>query len=53
MRRKTLLNCLTGVKGMSKDEMSGFLEGLGISPQRRAETLTMEEFAQIANALGE
>lgn len=53
MRRKTLLNCLTGVKGMSKDEMNGFLEGLGISPQRRAETLSMEEFATIANALGE
>lgn len=52
-RRKTLLNCLTGFQGKGKEEMSAFLTGLGIEPIRRAETLTMEEFAQIANGLAE
>ena len=53
MRRKTLLNCLTGINGMSKEEMGAFLQELDIRPGRRGETLTMEEYAKIANALGE
>lgn len=50
-RRKTLLNCLTGFKGMAKEEMSKFLTEIGIEPGRRAETLSIQEFANIANAI--
>ncbi|MEE3362633.1 MAG: 16S rRNA (adenine(1518)-N(6)/adenine(1519)-N(6))-dimethyltransferase RsmA [Anaerovoracaceae bacterium] len=48
-RRKTLLNCLTGLRGMEKDEVREVLENAGIDPVRRAETLTIDEFARIAN----
>jgi len=44
-RRKTLRNNL---KGLMTAET---LESLGIDPQRRAETLTLTEFAAVANAL--
>ncbi|HJW81431.1 MAG TPA: rRNA adenine dimethyltransferase family protein, partial [Acidiferrobacterales bacterium] len=44
-RRKTLRNNL---KGLLPAET---LESLGIDPQRRAETLTLGEFATLANAL--
>ena len=44
-RRKTLRNNL---KGLMTAET---LESLGIDPQRRAETLTLGEFAKVANAL--
>ena len=44
-RRKTLRNNL---KGLMTAET---LESLGIDPQRRAETLTLVEFAAVANAL--
>jgi 16S rRNA (adenine1518-N6/adenine1519-N6)-dimethyltransferase len=44
-RRKTLRNNL---KGLMTAET---LEALGIDPQRRAETLTLAEFAALANAL--
>lgn len=44
-RRKTLRNNLKGL--MAAD----ILESLGIDPQRRAETLTLAEFAALANAL--
>ena len=50
-RRKTLLNCLTGFKGMGKEEMSEFLNEIGIEPGRRAETLSLQEFANIANSI--
>jgi len=50
-RRKTLLNCLTGIGGREKDEVRKMLEEIGIDPVRRAETLTIDEFAMIANHL--
>lgn len=50
-RRKTLLNCLTGYKEKSKEEVSELLTELGIDPVRRGETLTIEEYAAVANAL--
>ncbi|NOY64570.1 MAG: ribosomal RNA small subunit methyltransferase A [Nitrospirae bacterium] len=46
-RRKTLSNAL---KPLNKD-IKLILEELGIDPIRRAETLTMEDFARIAEAL--
>ena len=50
-RRKTLLNSLTGTYGLSKDEIRIVLENAGIDPVRRAETLNMNEFADIANGV--
>lgn len=50
-RRKTLLNSLTGTYGLSKDEIRTILEKAGIDPVRRAETLDMNEFADIANGV--
>jgi 16S rRNA (adenine1518-N6/adenine1519-N6)-dimethyltransferase len=52
-RRKTLLNSITGVCGLTKSDARGVLEAAGIDPVRRAETLGMEEFARIANAVYE
>lgn len=48
-RRKTLLNSLTGVNGLSRDDMKSVLGQADIDPVRRAETLSIEEFAAIAN----
>lgn len=52
-RRKTLLNSLTGVNGLAKDDIKEILEGAGIEPARRAETLDINEFAAIANGVAE
>ena len=46
LRRKTLLNALT------KDEAAHILESAGIDPQRRGETLSLDEFAKIADSIG-
>lgn len=48
-RRKTLLNSLTGISGMDREQVKKMLDSVGIEPTRRAETLTIEEFANIAN----
>lgn len=50
-RRKTLLNALTGVNGLTKDEIAAVMAIAGIDPVRRAETLNLEEFAALANAI--
>ncbi len=53
-RRKTLHNALNaGGFGNSKDQTADFLRGSGIDPQRRGETLTIEEFATLANYINE
>lgn len=51
MRRKTLLNCLAGGLSISKEIAGGILERAQVAPGARAEQLTMEEFARIANSL--
>jgi len=51
-KRKTLANNLMGLAGSDKKAVCAFLEGIGIDPKRRAETLSLEEFAKIANAIG-
>jgi len=55
-RRKTLLNNLQqrffAVAG-GKDECRLFLESCGVAPERRGETLSLAEFARIANRLAE
>ena len=48
-RRKTLLNSLMGVEGMTKETAKAALEAAGIDPVRRAETLNLEEFAALSN----
>ena len=48
-RRKTLLNSMQTLQGVSKELIREILENSGIEPTRRAETLTIEEFAKIAN----
>ena len=50
-RRKTLSNSLTGVRGVDRDKVLAALEGAGIDPRRRAETLSIPEFAEVANRL--
>lgn len=50
-RRKTLLNSLAGVCGIERDVVREVLEEAGIDASRRAETLSMEEFATIANVV--
>lgn len=50
-RRKTLLNALSANLGIDKETISGALAEAGIDPVRRAETLSIEEFAQLANSI--
>ena len=50
-RRKTLLNSLSSMEGLDKDAANAALEKAGIDPGRRAETLTLEEFAKISDSL--
>jgi 16S rRNA (adenine1518-N6/adenine1519-N6)-dimethyltransferase len=51
-RRKTLLNALTaGNFGLSKEQMKEVLNSVGIDEGRRGETLSLQEFANIANKL--
>jgi len=50
-RRKTILNNLTSgeLEELSRDKILEVLEISGIDPQRRGETLNIQEFATIAN----
>ncbi len=50
-RRKTLLNALTAL-GIDKTELRSILDEAGVEPSRRAETLSIQEFANVANAIG-
>lgn len=50
-RRKTLLNCLAQAFPMSKPELMELMDSIGIAPSRRGETLSIEEFAKLADAL--
>jgi 16S rRNA (adenine1518-N6/adenine1519-N6)-dimethyltransferase len=52
-RRKTLLNSLQSDKQLaSGDQIRAALTRAGIDPTRRAETLSVEEFAALQRALG-
>jgi len=50
-RRKTLANSLSQLGDFTKDQIRQCLEASGIDEKRRAETLSLEEFAAIANDL--
>ncbi|MBE3589750.1 MAG: 16S rRNA (adenine(1518)-N(6)/adenine(1519)-N(6))-dimethyltransferase RsmA [Firmicutes bacterium] len=49
-RRKTLANALAAAAGAPKAEVEAMLRAVGVDPRRRAETLSLEEFAAIATA---
>ncbi len=50
-RRKTLSNTLSSAFSMSKADVALWLERAGVAANLRAEQLSMEQFAAIANAL--
>ncbi len=49
-KRKTLLNALSGGLGVSKDDVRALLTRAAIDPQRRAETLQIHEWGNLAAA---
>ena len=51
MRRKTLLNALSAM-GIDKTDLKNILKSVEIEPSRRAETLSIQEFARISNKIG-
>lgn len=50
-RRKTLLNSLNGKFELDKKAIEELLQSISIDPQRRAETLSLEEFAKLTQTL--
>jgi len=53
MRRKTLLNTISSGFSMEKELVKGILEDVGIDPKRRGESLSIYEFAELANRIKE
>lgn len=51
-RRKTVLNTLSSALELPKEEVRAVLDRAGVPPAARAEALTLEQFAAIANELG-
>ncbi|WP_303864984.1 16S rRNA (adenine(1518)-N(6)/adenine(1519)-N(6))-dimethyltransferase RsmA [Alkalibaculum bacchi] len=51
MRRKTLLNCLSNGLNMDRQKVIEVLEKCDIDGKRRGETLSLKEFAKIANEI--
>ena len=52
-RRKVISNSLSAGLGKSKEEILAVLEAANVPPTARAEMLSLEDFAAIANAIGE
>ncbi len=52
-RRKTLANSLSAGLSMPKADISALLDSIGIPSNARAEEMTMQQFADIANSLSE
>ncbi len=55
-RRKTLVNAVVSalggkIQGLNKEKMTEILVSLGFSPTVRGETLSVEQFARVADAL--
>jgi 16S rRNA (adenine1518-N6/adenine1519-N6)-dimethyltransferase len=50
-KRKTLRNALSGGLRLAKDEVEAALQRAGVDPRRRAETLSLEEWAQLVEEL--
>ncbi len=53
-RRKTLANGLanSGVLALSKEQIAGIIESMGLSPSIRGEALTLEQFARLSDRVG-
>ena len=51
MRRKTLANNLKSSFGITGDAAAGIFSAADIDPKRRAETLSAQEFANLAQAI--
>ena len=52
-RRKTLQNALSAWLNLERTEIERFLRAQAIDPQRRGETLSIEEFVRLAKAVKE
>lgn len=52
-RRKQILNPLSGEFKLSKVEIKTLIEKVGVSPESRAEKLTMNDFVKLYNAFSE
>jgi 16S rRNA (adenine1518-N6/adenine1519-N6)-dimethyltransferase len=52
-RRKTLSNAMVSWLKRERDEVDGFLRSQSVDPQRRGETLSVDEFIQLGRAMGE
>lgn len=50
-RRKTLINSLFGINGLEKERLVKILNEAGIDPRLRAENLTLQQYAVIANLI--
>ena len=50
-RRKTLLNSLGGLGFLTKDQIKEALQAANIDAKRRGETLSIDEFANLANEI--
>jgi 16S rRNA (adenine1518-N6/adenine1519-N6)-dimethyltransferase len=50
-RRKTLRNALSGLGGLSKEDVGLALGRAGVIADRRAETLSLQEFSAISDAI--
>lgn len=50
-RRKTISNSITSGLSISKDDFKIACENAGVSPQARAEALTLEELGKLSNAI--
>lgn len=53
MRRKTLVNNLTGDFALTRPEAEQMLSGIGIDPRVRGEALEINQLAQLADALSD
>jgi 16S rRNA A1518/A1519 N6-dimethyltransferase RsmA/KsgA/DIM1 with predicted DNA glycosylase/AP lyase activity len=52
-RRKTVLNCLQLVSGLSKTALFDILAGLRIEPSDRPQKLSFQQFMSLYRAIGE
>jgi len=50
-RRKTLLNALSTLGFLNKEQIKEALQNAGIDEKRRGETLSIEEFAKLSNVI--
>lgn len=53
LRRKTLLNCLAASFPKSRDGLTEIMNSVEIDTRRRGETLSLAEFARLADALAD